>query len=255
MLGLCNGPRAGFRPAEVTVTLASTGLVGAAPADDVLDNPVWASLTGAQSALGQRLGGAARFAPDVSPFAGLADPADPASWRDLAALVDGAVALFGADAAAPPGWEVVDAIPGVQLAGPDVAGEPDDEAVVLGPADVPEMLDLVARTRPGPFAPRTLAMGTYRGVRRGGALVAMAGQRMQPPGWTEISAVCTDDAYRGQGLAARLIRAVAADARARGAAPFLHSAAANAGALRLYRTLGFVPRRDVTFLRVRPSAE
>jgi hypothetical protein len=82
--------------------------------------------------------------------------------------------------------------------GLDVGADP--EAVALGPADVPEMLDLVERTQPGPFLPRTIMLGTYLGIRRGGALVAMAGERMRPPGWTEISAVCTDPAHRGQGL-------------------------------------------------------
>jgi GNAT superfamily N-acetyltransferase len=81
------------------------------------------------------------------------------------------------------------------------------------------MLDLVARTRPGPFLARTPHLGTYLGIRRGGALVAMAGERMRPPGWTEISAVCTDPAHRGQGLAARLVRAVALVVRERGDPP------------------------------------
>ena len=54
----------------------------------------------------------------------------------------------------------------------------------------------------------------------------MAGERLHPPGWTEISAVCTDPAFRGQGLASRLVLAVAAGIRARGETPFLHTAAA-----------------------------
>ena len=75
----------------------------------------------------------------------------------------------------PPGWELVGAIPGVQMDGSRLAVRHDPEAVRLGPADVPEMLDLVARTQPGPFGPRTITLGTYLGIRRGGALVAMAG--------------------------------------------------------------------------------
>jgi hypothetical protein len=75
------------------------------------------------------------------------------------------------------------------------------DLVVLGAVDVPEMLDLVARTRPGPFEPETYRLGTYLGVRRAGWLVAMAGERLHPPGYTEISAVCTDPGVRGQGLA------------------------------------------------------
>ncbi len=53
----------------------------------------------------------------------------------------------------------------------------------LGQADVQEMLDLARRTKPGPFLPRTVEMGTYLGIRRGGPLVAMAGERLHPPGW------------------------------------------------------------------------
>ena len=109
--------------------------------------------------------------------------------------------------------------------GSGLAVRADPEAVRLGPADVPEMLDLVARTQPGPFLPRTITSGTYLGIRRGGALVAMAGERMRPPGWGEISAVCTDPAHRGQGLAGRLVRAVGAVVRERGDVPFLHAAA------------------------------
>jgi predicted GNAT family acetyltransferase len=109
------------------------------------------------------------------------------------------------------------------------------------------MLDLASRTKPGPFLTGTVEMGTYLGIRRDGALVAMAGERLHPPGWTEISAVCTDDAWRGHGLATRLILAVAAGIRARGEIPFLHALASNTGAIRLYTELGFRLRRPVVF--------
>jgi hypothetical protein len=33
--------------------------------------------------------------------------------------------------------------------------------------------------------------GTFLGVGRHGVLVAMAGERLHPVGWTELSAVCT----------------------------------------------------------------
>jgi demethylmenaquinone methyltransferase/2-methoxy-6-polyprenyl-1,4-benzoquinol methylase len=83
------------------------------------------------------------------------------------------------------------------------------EAIELGDGDVDEMLDLIGRTRPGPFLRRTNHLGRYVGIRRDGALIAMAGERTQPPGFTEISAVCTDPAFQRQGLAAALVRDVA----------------------------------------------
>lgn len=221
----------------------------------VLDDPAGAALAGPHSAFARRHGQAVCYDPEVTPFAALPPGADARVWADLAALLgrDGQAVVIG-DHPVPDGWEIGWQDDVVQLvdAGVEVAGEP--EAVPLGPADVPEMLDLVALTRPGPFLPRTVEMGTYLGVRRDGRLVAMAGERMHPPGFTEISAVCTDPAYRGQGLARRLISAVAAGVRARGETPFLHAASDNAGAIRLYEAMGFAVRRSINFAVVQPPA-
>jgi predicted GNAT family acetyltransferase len=118
--------------------------------------------------------------------------------------------------------------------------------VLLGRDDVPETVDLVNRNEPGPFLPRTIELGSYLGFRRDGRLVAMAGERLRPPGFTEISAVCTDDDWRGHGFASRLIRAVAHGIVARGEVPMLHAAATNETAVRLYERLGFTVRRLVT---------
>jgi predicted GNAT family acetyltransferase len=142
-------------------------------------------------------------------------------------------------------------IEGVQLTGDGVAGAAEPEAVPLGPADVPDMLDLARRTKPGPFLPRTIEMGSYLGVRRDRALVAMAGERLHPPGWTEISAVCTNPEWRGHGLASRLVLALAAEIRARGETPFLNAVATNVNAIRLYEELGFRLRKSTMFSATR----
>jgi ribosomal protein S18 acetylase RimI-like enzyme len=217
---------------------------------DPLDNPIWHSLSGAHAPLARVAGRARRYPPEVSPFAGLDDAANEAAWRDLADLLEPAEsAVVAADPLqVPAGWARVMSLDGVQMiAGASLLGAPDGEAVTLGAADVEEMLDLVARTEPGPFGPQTYRMGRYLGVRRGGALVAMAGERLRPPGWTEISAVCTDPGFRGQGLAARLINAVCAGIAQRGERPMLHVLAANRSAIALYERLGFVVRRSVQF--------
>jgi len=204
-----------------------------------LDEPVRASLRGPHAHLAQGHGDAVRYDPDVAPF--LAEPRSSAEWDDVAALVGpgGSTVVPAFGALAPEGVELGRVMPGVQLVGDDVAGRPDPGVVRLGPGDVPAMRDLVARTRPGPFEPRTIAMGTYLGVVSGGTLVAMAGERLHPPGYTEISAVCTDAAHRGRGLATRLVLAVAAGIRGRGEVPFLHTAADNTTAIGLYEHLGF----------------
>jgi ribosomal protein S18 acetylase RimI-like enzyme len=218
-----------------------------------LDNPARAALLGPQAHLAERCGAVLRYAPDISPFVGLPDELGQEDWSDLAKLIGagGVAATAGVPAVPPPDWRVLMNVNAVQLTGELVAAAPDAGAIPLGPADVPEMLDLVARTRPGPFLPRTIEFGGYLGIRRDGVLVAMAGERLRPPGWAEISAVCTDPAFRGKGLATRLTLAVAAAITARGEKAFLHAASDNATALRLYESLGFRLRRPATFVAVR----
>ncbi|MFJ9117266.1 GNAT family N-acetyltransferase [Streptomyces sp. NPDC102394] len=223
-----------------------------ATSSHVLDNPAWAALTGPHAHFAERIGHAARYHQDVAPFHALCDEDDPRAWADLARLVGpGGTAAVRGVTEAPDGWEVVSVGHGVQLVDTSLRAEPDPEAVRLGPGDVPQILDLIARTEPGPYRRRTVEMGTYLGIRHRGRLIALAGERLHPPGWTEISAVCTDPDHRGRGLATRLVRAVAAGIKERGEQPFLHAAAANANAIRLYESIGFTLRSRTVFSLVR----
>ncbi|MFJ8137900.1 GNAT family N-acetyltransferase [Streptomyces sp. NPDC096013] len=219
----------------------------------ILDNPARAALTGPHAHFAERRGRILRYPVDVTPWIALPDEPDADDWADVVALSGPGteIPLLGFRGRVPDGWEVTFDIDGVQMVDDGLAAAPDPEAVVLGPADVPEMLDLVERTKPGPFLPRTVELGTYLGIRREGALVAMAGERLHPPGWTEISAVCTDPVARGEGLASRLILAVAHGIRERGETPFLHTGAGNTNAIRLYESLGFRLRRTTAFLAAR----
>ncbi len=221
-----------------------------------LDNPVWGSVIGAHADLADVAsvgdGRAGRYQTDVAPFGAVEDPSDPACWDALAELLAGqATCLLVEPADLPGGWEVVRVIPGVQMDGTGLAPAPDPDAVTLTDVDVPDMLELVRRTQPGPYLRRTIRMGGYVGIRRDGELIAMAGQRLHPSGWAEISAVCTDPRHRAQGLGTRLVRAVAAPIRSGGEVPFLHAAADNVNAIGLYEALGFTLRRTLSFTILR----
>lgn len=210
-----------------------------------LDNPIWAALTGPHAHVAEVRGHGARYLPDLSPFHAVAGPD---GWADLAALAGPGDMVYnsGPFMTPPDGWSIRRLQPAIQFTDGHVRGAPDPEAVELTAADLAEVLDLVARTEPGPFRKRAFELGRYLGLRRDGRLVAMAGERLRVPGWTEISAVCTDPAYRGQGLAGRLTRAVAHGIQLRGDRAFL-AVAADTPAVRLYRKLGFTYRREVTF--------
>jgi ribosomal protein S18 acetylase RimI-like enzyme len=219
-----------------------------APDDALLDNPVYAALTGRHARFAQVRGRVRRYVPDVAPF--LALPPEPSAqdWRDAAELVPpgGFVGLRHTGVAPPDGWRPIQSLDLVQMVEEHAAGAECPEAISLGPADVPEMLELVALTEPGPFLPRAVELGEYLGIRSGGTLVAMAGERFGFDGWTEISAVCTRPDHRGRGLASRLMGALIAGIHGRCERAFLHVLSTNASAIRLYEELGFRARQRAT---------
>ncbi len=161
----------------------------------VLPNPIWHALGGEQAVVADTVGRARRFRVDVSPFSGLPDRPVVDDWDALRTLVGpGETALLlRNEIVAPEHWETAFTLEGVQMvfdAGAPSSAPRADPAhfpiTTLGFDDVPDMLELVGRTEPGPFTPNTIELGTYFGVHVDGALIAMAGERMRPPGYTEV---------------------------------------------------------------------
>ncbi|MGA7834904.1 MAG: GNAT family N-acetyltransferase [Acidimicrobiales bacterium] len=221
-----------------------------------LDNPVFHALRDRHRSLALHHGAAWRYVPEVSSFAGLPDTPDEDSWNDMRAHVTEQPFILIRDGFdVPRGWTQVFSGRGLQYVGAEVTGEHFSRARSLDASHVAAMSDLVKRTRPGPFAPRTIELGNYEGVFDGDRLVAMAGNRFRLAGYREISAVCTDPDYRGRGLGAALVRHLAALTLAEGDQPFLHVAETNTPAITLYERLGFTLRRHVVFAGFKPSAD
>jgi ribosomal protein S18 acetylase RimI-like enzyme len=221
-----------------------------------LDHPIWNALTTRQQALAEGGALARRYPPAVAPFADMADMSPP-SFAALAALMSGSdlAVLFTPDPVTPPAkFKVLLAKTGEQMIGtPAESPGRGVEIVTLGATDVPAMMELTELTKPGPFNVRTPELGTFLGIRIDGQLAAMAGERMKPAHYTEITAVCVHPAHRGRGYGQILLAAIARRITERGEIPFLHVFTDNHSAIALYRRQGMEIRRrlHVTVLQRR----
>lgn len=227
---------------------------------DVLDNPAWHALSGLQRELGHGNHLARRFDPQISPFAALADPDDPACWDALAELAGGQpVGLVRIAAQAPPpGWHTEWRIAVAQMvctrasyvppaSGPASAAISADRAGLAMRAltldDGAAMVALARVAQPGPMELRTVSMGRYIGLfddRQ--ELAAMAGERLRFDDMVEVSGVATAPAHRGRGHAQRLVALVTERVLEGGGSAFLHVRDDNIGAIDIYKKLGYSVR-------------
>jgi len=233
----------------------------------VLDDPAWHSLAGPLSRFATGSGTARRISPEHSIFTAVDPAADiVAAGRDLEALLAQGErgVLVGVGVMVPPGFREVGRGAALQMVLEDDAKlehavkaiEAFDgfDVVELDERDVADMLALIDHARPGPFFRRTIELGTYLGVCAQGELVAMAGERMRPPGFVEVSAVSTHDKVRRRGLASFVVAEVATRALVRGDTPFLHVVTTNEAAIPVYERLGFRTRRMVEFVAYERNA-
>lgn len=217
----------------------------------VLDRPVWSALTTRQAPLARGDARAWRFDPAFGLFAAAADET-PASQAALAALIpkDAVIGLVEPGAPpVPPGCVVTSQALCVQMLAEALTpgAPPAFEVVELGQEDAAAMLALATLTKPGPFFARTHQLGRFIGVKQDGVLAAMAGERMRPDGFTEVSGVCTHPDHRGRGYAGGLLRLVTKRILGAGETAFLHAYADHAATIALYEGLGFRVRRTVTY--------
>ena len=215
-----------------------------------LDNVIWQALTTRQVEFAESFDQARRFMAKVSPLAGFGE-ASPEGYESLGALLaaQGTIALFlDSPYQDRVGWTLVASAPLLQMVWENGNASHSSqialelELVELNAVHSPEMIELTALTKPGPFNKRTHELGKYLGIYREGKLVAMVGERLKVPGYTEVSAVCTHPEHTGHGYARVLIAEVMQRIRERREIPFLHVRKDNARAIKLYERLGFRKR-------------
>ena len=226
-----------------------------------LEHLVWDALTSGHAHLAEGDALAKRYPDAIAPFAATRDTSE-AAWRSLEQLIlpERDVALFTPEEVTPSGLVVTDRDRVDFMVAGDVGRPSALTFVDMTAAELPAKLKLVELTQPGPFRTRTIELGRYIGVFDPAAspghvddrqLIALAGERMNPRGYREISAVCVHPNHRGKGYAAELVRAISHIIVARGEVPVLHVRSNNASAIALYHKLGFTLAHTTNLAMVR----
>lgn len=215
----------------------------------ILDNPAWHALNSGNRSLAHGHGAVRYFWTDVSPFVGLKDNTME-QFDEMHRLIpfEGPFAVASlSEMVLPAQWKLLQAVPVWQMVclGTPETSRPAANIKSLGESDVPEMLRLTKLTNPGPFEQHTIRFGHYEGVYANDRLVAMAGQRMHPKPYAEISAVCTHPDFLGRGLATQLMARQIQRIKALGEIPFLHVKSENSRAIKVYTALGFEKRKEM----------
>lgn len=223
--------------------------------DALLNNPVWYALTNQQADIALRTELACCYPRDMAPFGAVVANTDEA-FDSLATLLKPGetVAVMATPDEIGDQWELLRQISLFQMVydGPMLDFvETETPITELTEADVPEMLQLVELTHPGPFRARTIELGEYLSIWQDGQLAAMAGERFHLPHYREISAVCTHPDFQRRGYARALVLQLIHQIQATDEIPILHVFNENYSAQALYEALGFRARAEITLLTLK----
>ena len=213
-----------------------------------LDNPVWHSLNESHQAFALNYEQSKFYQPDYCPFGGLVNPEKA---EDEIAQYGERTSRFFTVGEQPILNNKVQLIQPIvcnqMVLDSPIRMELKEEMLVLEPRHFPALIALVNLVQPGYFRNRTPELGTYFGIFKDDMLVAVTGERMKMNAFTEVSAVVTHPDYTGRGYAKELIVQTTNKIFAAQKTPYLHVAASNVHAIRIYEKLGFVSRRKMSF--------
>jgi GNAT superfamily N-acetyltransferase len=216
---------------------------------EILDNPIWNALVTGNKRFFCGNGDANYIKRDVGLFAGLKNNSEK-DLKHLYSLLPfkSRVILFTpGKLSIPLGWRIILDKNVLQMvfSQQDPIFQNYKDLIPLEDKDIPSMLELTAMTNPGPFFSRSIDFGNYEGIFIQNKLIAMAGQRLNPVPYMEVSAVCTHPEHTGKGYAAKLVQSQVKKIIADGYIPFLHVYPDNTNACRLYENLGFRTRKQM----------
>ena len=221
----------------------------------VLNNPAFNALTTGNKSLNLGNEQIKFFGNQVAPFIGFDVNAEQ-GFQELYELLphDGpAIYISPAAIAIPKEWDVLNLVMCHQMIYEGDHSPVNQTLQPLTYKDVPQMMALTQLTNPGPFLKNTIDFGHYEGIFEGDKLIAMAGQRLNPLPYAEISAVCTHPDHLGKGYAKQLLLSQANRIKNEGNIPFLHVRQDNIRAIKVYESMGFTIHQQLHFYVLRKT--
>ena len=207
-----------------------------------LDNFIWSALNGPHSEYGDRTELACVYKHQYYRFAAVSENT-PKAYKQLASIVEPerTIVIKGTGKKIEyPEWNHMDSsnvhimILENQINVPDLPYEK---------VSVEYAEDLIALSRISPHTGELnipkIEVGDYYGIKDQDRIVAIAGERMQLDGYSEVSGVVTHPDYRKRGYGGGLTLFKCDQVLVRGNTPVLGVFEDNLGAVRLYKKLGF----------------
>lgn len=217
----------------------------------ILDNPAWNALISGNSKMATGNDHIKIFEEEVGAFTGFENINEDSLHELFEMVTPNRIVVIPTinKLSIPTEWEYLHTTNAFQMVfeGEKPARDFNKNITPLTKENVPEMIELTQLTEPGPFLERTIEFGNYKGIFIDGKLVSMAGWRMQPFEYVEISAVCTHPGFTGKGLGTALMKDQIISILDRGKTPFLHVRHDNENAINIYKRLGFTVRSHMNF--------
>jgi len=220
--------------------------------DHILDNMIWNAITTGNIDIAMLNGDVGCYLPDIAPFAGMKFFND-ANLKKLyefipanrSVAISSLTKMYHDESR----WKLIQPMDVTQMiykhSEKTFTTKNSSLIVPLAEEHVPQMVELTALTKPGPFLQQTIRFKNYFGIFIEGRLAAMTGQRMHPRPYMEVSAVCTHPDFRGLGYARTLMLHVMKIILDNSFTPFLHVLSNNSNAIELYKTIGFSTRKRI----------
>ena len=221
---------------------------------ELLDNPIWNALQTKHQAYATGTPVIKRYPREMLPFLACQNPAasklnDIEPWL----ATDEKLFIVGEIPPLPSNWMLTKQLDCVQMVCEDQKNifRQDVHITRISGTENDELIQLIDMVQPGYFFKDTILSGRYFGIKEEKKLVAVAGERLRIPGFTEISAVCTHPSFRGKGYAQMLVTHLIRLNHQEGTIPFLHVLENNTLAINIYTLLGFRKRIMMPFQQLR----